>query len=757
MRGGFFGNLLKRASHSGFALPTILVASTVMLVVLASTLTVVSSTTLVAMETRHYTLLARNASQSGLAMARACLQSNNYVPQWTNANPLRPNTNCQGAVQTGLSPSIHVEGNVQLRFSVPAPETLANGVQRINVNGYSDRLRTSSGIVWRSYSDAVYATISAQTSFNNVTFGYSGGNGAFFGVIDGEGAVNAVGFNGEGQLGNGTTTNSVTPRAFMVPSNLRTSQLFTSFLSVGASMYAITTDGQVYGAGRNVNGQLGNGAMAAAQSTPVRFNLPAGVRGQFVSVGQNYTLVLGSDNNVYSAGDCAYGALGYSYTISGCSSQSSYRRVALPAVNTGNLNTIPVATSDWLQDTNISSDRRTSYVRMRGGQVWAWGANESGELGNGNRNDSSTPVQVTSLGNPGQPTATQVAFDGQTVWILDSNGDVWATGDNDNGQLGTASPIISGSSKCIDNPSNGSTNGTRIQIYDCNDTNAQMLEWAQNGSLVFRPTPATTKCLDNANNNQANGNPIQLYDCNGSPAQMWRMDNNGKIVLQGTNKCIDNPGNASANGTRLQLYDCNASATFPNQTWALGGIITPKRVVLPAGQGKVSRITTDQWATLFIMTNGTVWGYGHNSSGQLGNGTLNNYSPRISQYILPSGRTANNIYTTKSGPMDELRYANTYVVLDNGSVYGSGSNYFGQMGNGTTGTTVATPVRMTLPAGVVAQSVQTGFGTTVILTNEGRIFTVGNNGNGQLGDGTTTNSSIPSARQYVNQRPLVLY
>jgi hypothetical protein len=107
--------------------------------------------------------------------------------------------------------------------------------------------------------------------------------------------------------------------------------------------------------------------------------------------------------------------------------------------------------------------------------------------------------------------------------------------------------------------------------------------------------------------------------------------------------------------------------------------------------------------------------------------------------------------------MDELRYANTYVVLDNGSVYGSGSNYFGQMGNGTTGTTVATPVRMTLPAGVVAQSVQTGFGTTVILTNEGRIFTVGNNGNGQLGDGTTTNSSIPSARQYVNQRPLVLY
>jgi len=64
---------------------------------------------------------------------------------------------------------------------------------------------------------------------------------------------------------------------------------------------------------------------------------------------------------------------------------------------------------------------------------------------------------------------------------------------------------------------------------------------------------------------------------------------------------------------------------------------------------------------------------------------------------------------------------------------------------------------MNLPAGVRAQTVQNGLGTTVVLTDEGRIFTVGNNANGQLGDGTTNNSSTPLARQYANTRPIVLY
>ena len=101
--------------------------------------------------------------------------------------------------------------------------------------------------------------------------------------------------------------------------------------------------------------------------------------------------------------------------------------------------------------------------------------------------------------------------------------------------------------------------------------------------------------------------------------------------------------------------------------------------------------------------------------------------------------------------------ANTYVVLDDGSVMGAGGNEYGQIGNGTVSPSEPTPRKMNLPTGVRARSVQTGLGTTVILTEEGKIYTVGNNTDGQLGDGTTTNSSVPRANIYTNVVPTMYY
>jgi alpha-tubulin suppressor-like RCC1 family protein len=540
-----------------------------------------------------------------------------------------------------------------------------------------------------------------------------------------------------------------------VPVSSVASQLYTNFLSVGYNLFAITNDGQLYGSGLNSSGQLGNGAVVTSQSTPVKFQLPSGVLAKYVAQGMAFTYVIGSDDNVYSAGSCSSGALGYTYTISGCVNQSTYKRVALPTVNQSDLNTLPVATSDWVQSTNIATDRSNAFVRMEGGRVYGWGVNDRGQLGNGTYNDSSTPLQITMLGDSGQPKATQVAFDGESVWILDSSGDVWAAGYNNSGELGTASPVSSSSGKCIDNPNNSSTDGTALRILDCNNSTAQMLEWAENGSLIFRPDSLTVKCMDNANASTANGNAIRLWTCNGTIAQKWTMNNVGQIENGVAGKCLDNPGNTATSGTLLQLYDCSTAA---GDVWSLNNRLTPGKVVLPSGHGKVARMTTDFASVMYLMTDGTVWGYGVNSTGQLGNGVLSRYNPKVQQYILPSGRTAINFYTTKMGEPTDIYFANTFVVLDDGSVYGSGANSFGQLGNGTTSLTpIPTPVKMTLPVGVRAQTVQTGLGSTVVLTDQGRIYTVGNNGNGQLGDGTTTNSSTPQARQYVNYRPIVLY
>ena len=173
-------------------------------------------------------------------------------------------------------------------------------------------------------------------------------------------------------------------------------------------------------------------------------------------------------------------------------------------------------------------------------------------------------------------------------------------------------------------------------------------------------------------------------------------------------------------------------------------------------------MTTDQWFVSVLTDQGEVWSAGLNDQGQLGFGTgyagLNSaFRPTGSKFILPAGVKAVSTATTSYGGIGSPS-SNTYVIGDNGRVYGAGSNGYGQLGDGTT-TGRSTPTTMQVIDGssVRAQQVQSGFGTTVILTTNGKVYTVGNNSNGQLGDGTTTNSSTPKANRYTNVLPLTVF
>ena len=93
----------KNRTSRAFALPTVLIASVVLLSVLAVSVTATAAvrTTL---KNQYYTQLAQTAGESGVAFAKACLAANGNVPQWTNAKPLTPATDCSGNVV--LSPNV---------------------------------------------------------------------------------------------------------------------------------------------------------------------------------------------------------------------------------------------------------------------------------------------------------------------------------------------------------------------------------------------------------------------------------------------------------------------------------------------------------------------------------------------------------------------------------------------------------------------------------------------------------------------------
>lgn len=124
---------------------------------------------------------------------------------------------------------------------------------------------------------------------------------------------------------------------------------------------------------------------------------------------------------------------------------------------------------------------------------------------------------------------------------------------------GGGSQITGLAGKCLDVAGANPADGTTVQLYDCNGTNAQ--QWTRPGDGTIR---ALGKCLDVANAGTADGTRVQIATCNGNAAQQWTYSSARDLVNPRANKCLDVTGNNSANATPVQIWTCGGGA---NQKW----------------------------------------------------------------------------------------------------------------------------------------------------------------------------------------------
>jgi len=155
---------------------------------------------------------------------------------------------------------------------------------------------------------------------------------------------------------------------------------------------------------------------------------------------------------------------------------------------------------------------------------------------------------------------------------------------------------------------------------------------------------------------------------------------------------------------------------------------------------KITYLTMGMQTSAAISSSGRIFTWGANASGQLGDGTIFNKT-------LPTDISANfNTETDEKVELISLGYVHSAALTNQGRVFTWGNNAYGQLGDGTNSFRVS-PVNITdnfnFASDELAMGIDLGENFTMLFTNKSNLFTFGLNDKGQLGNGNTDNSSIP--------------
>jgi alpha-tubulin suppressor-like RCC1 family protein len=303
----------------------------------------------------------------------------------------------------------------------------------------------------------------------------------------------------------------------------------------------------------------------------------------------------------------------------------------------------------------IATSNSDGYALTSTGTVWAWGVDNYGELGNGTTTlDKTQAVQVSfpagvrivSLPNP-------MPFDGALA--IDSHGDAWGWGLNASNDL------------CL--PSLAYVRPHRIPL-----TGVTLATGARTHSLFY-----------------SHG---QVYACGSGQ------------------------GGALGDGS-------TADSAKPV-------VVTG----LPRGD-RVTTLTSSWEGSGALLSNGAYYDWGYDAAGQLGDGKTSNSDVPV-RVDLPSA--VRQVFQGGSGATN----GQTIALLANGSVWAWGANKDGQLGDGST-TSSDVPVSVHVPAGVRFVAVNSGGYATYAIDSSGELWAWGGGQNGQLGTGGTDRAQTQPA------------
>lgn len=413
--------------------------------------------------------------------------------------------------------------------------------------------------------------------------------------------------------------------------------------------------GQVDSFGENVGGQLGYETNVETQEpnpTPTAVMIPAqGGPVVQAAVGADQSLVVTESGQLYAFGYNYYGQLGNEMYVHGSGPHgwiTTPTPVAFPGV-VGPV--VQAAAGTW-----------SSLAVTEGGQLYAFGDNFYGELGNEadllTQEAHPVPAAVTLPGEVGP--VTEASAGDYFSLALTESGQLYAFGANGSGQLGREHP----------------------------DPPAERAN----------PTPTLVMLPGGVG-------PITQIAAGGEFS--LAVTESGQLYSWGENR-FGQLGYAENSG--------------PTERPSENAHPTPTLVSLPGDVGPVTQVAAGSNHSLVLTASGQLYAFGSDRSGQLGNTMYNgeagseaNSTPRLVTLAGAKGR----IMRISAG------YETSYVLTLAGQLYTFGWNYFGELGRSTNAATTnpnPTPTLMALPGGASVGAIAVGQRATHMLATVGMLI-----------------------------------
>jgi alpha-tubulin suppressor-like RCC1 family protein len=325
---------------------------------------------------------------------------------------------------------------------------------------------------------------------------------------------------------------------------------------------------------------------------------------------------------------------------------------------------------------------------FREGNLWTWGRNNYGQLGYDTGTDSSTPVTTFAGGTNWK----QVAGGLQHTAAIKTDGTLWTWGDSYFGQLGdntqnnTPTPITTFA---------GGTNWKQVaggRYYTAAiKTDGTLWTWGYNYNGQLGDDTTTQR-----------NTPVTTF----AGGTNWKQVAGGRFHTAAI----------KTDGT-LWTWGYNYNGQLGDNTT----INTPTPVTTFAGGTNWKQVANGRFHTAAIKTDGTLWTWGGNTSGQLGHGYYNDSSTPVTTF---AGGT--------NWKQVSSRYDNTAAIKTDGTLWTWGENYYGQLGDNTQDYRFI-PVT-TFAGGTNWKQVACGYNHTAAIKTDGTLWTWGFNSNGQLGN-----------------------